>query len=378
MSVDLFGRPLSQREVTKSGPGRGPGRTRKTDDIRSRIEAGDCIEVLRRLADEGVQCDSCVTDPPYHLLPTMRRFQKTRTSGNGHLSKGFMGQQWDGGDVAFQPETWRAVSDVLRPGAFLLAFGGTRTYHRMVCAIEDAGFVVQDMIPWVYSTGFPKNKFQLKPAQEPICLAYKPGGERVLNTDECRIETSDYCDPDVAKRNKSSGWKGTTGWKTRDPDKTWASTNARNNQGRYPSDFVHDGSDEVLALLPRNENPESARPIVRNVGHFGNSGSGGPAGHGYEDASSVARFFYSAKPTDDEKVGDHPTQKPVSLMRWLVRLVTPEGGTVLDPFAGTGTTGAAAIMEGVDSLLIEREEKYLTGIDQKLSWARRRRSRPLY
>jgi hypothetical protein len=101
-----------------------------------------------------------------------------------------MGQQWDGGDIAFRPETWATVATILRPGAFLVAFGGTRTYHRLVSAIEDAGFVIQDQIAWLFATGFPKRRDMLKPAFEPIVLAYKPGGKRAMQVDECRIEAN--------------------------------------------------------------------------------------------------------------------------------------------------------------------------------------------
>jgi site-specific DNA-methyltransferase (adenine-specific) len=107
------------------------------------------------------------------------------------LSKGFMGKTWDGGDIAFRPETWVTVSSIMRPGAFLVVFGGTRTYHRMACAIEDAGFVIQDCIMWLYGSGFPKRRDMLKPAYEPIVLAYKPGGKRTMQVDECRIGTDD-------------------------------------------------------------------------------------------------------------------------------------------------------------------------------------------
>jgi hypothetical protein len=145
---------------------------------RARIIHGDCIEALRELRANSI--DACVTDPPYHLTSIVkrfgspnaapalsaaqRRFAKTggadRMPGSdqyGRLSRGFMGQRWDGGDIAFRPETWREVWRVLKPGAYLLAFGGTRTFHRMACAIEDAGFEVRDTVMWLYGSGFPKS-----------------------------------------------------------------------------------------------------------------------------------------------------------------------------------------------------------------------------
>ncbi len=110
-----------------------------------RIEPGDCTEVMARLKAEGVQVDSVVCDPPYHLT-------------SGGASKGFMGKVWDGGDVAFQPDTWRLAFDLLKPGGHLVAFSGTRTYHRMAAAIEDAGFEIRDQIAWVYGSGFAKSR----------------------------------------------------------------------------------------------------------------------------------------------------------------------------------------------------------------------------
>ena len=132
-------------------------------DGRIALWAGDCREVLARLPENYF--DSCVCDPPYHLQSIVKRFaktgrmDKTRTTSGPHqrTAAGFMNQTWDGGDVAFDPETWAAVLRVLKPGAFLLAFGGTRTYHRMACAIEDGGFVIYDCVQWLFGQGFPKN-----------------------------------------------------------------------------------------------------------------------------------------------------------------------------------------------------------------------------
>jgi len=130
-----------------------------------RVLDGDCREVMATLLDEGVQVDAVVTDPPYHLTSIVNRFgadnaapaKAGKTGVYARSSVGFMGQKWDGGDIAFRPETWRLVHDLMKPGAHLLAFSGTRTYHRMVCAIEDAGFSIRDCILWVFATGFPKN-----------------------------------------------------------------------------------------------------------------------------------------------------------------------------------------------------------------------------
>lgn len=126
-----------------------------------RLLLGDCRDVLRTLADASV--DSVVTDPPYHLTQASRgghaRTNNPEMPHGRHRigDKGFMGKVWDGGDVAFRAETWAEVLRVLKPGGHLVAFGGTRTYHRMVCAIEDAGFEVRDQLGWMYGSGFPKS-----------------------------------------------------------------------------------------------------------------------------------------------------------------------------------------------------------------------------
>jgi site-specific DNA-methyltransferase (adenine-specific) len=188
-------------------------------DGRVTLHAGDCLEVLAGM-DEG-SVDSCVCDPPYHLTSIVKRFGSTAESHlsvspdkdldkinskpHKRLSAGFMGKKWDGGDVAFRPETWAAVMRVLKPGSYLIAFSGTRTFHRMACAIEDAGFDIRDQIGWCFGSGFPKSHnlgngwgTALKPAWEPICLARKPftgtnaanmaeHGVGGLNIDGCRV-----------------------------------------------------------------------------------------------------------------------------------------------------------------------------------------------
>jgi hypothetical protein len=130
-----------------------------TDD-RITVHAGDCLDVLRTMADSSI--DSCVTDPPYHLTNNTG----TRSPYPGQYTPigkpkepkgGFMGKKWDGGDIAFQPELWAEVLRVLKPGGHLLAFGGSRTYHRLACAVEDAGFEIRDQIMWVFGSGFPKS-----------------------------------------------------------------------------------------------------------------------------------------------------------------------------------------------------------------------------
>lgn len=364
-----------------------------------RIEHGDCLDVMARLADEGLRVDSVVTDPPYHLASIVSRLgspdaapiQSKQTGVYARSSSGFMGQQWDGGDIAFRPETWRLAFALLKPGAHLVAFSATRTYHRMVCAIEDAGFEIRDQLAWMYGTGFPKSHnldgewegwgTALKPAWEPIVLARKPllgsvpdnmglFGTGAINIDGCRIHAPDaqggrYSGKRLApgaQVNATGDWKQETVYE------------GEMKPGRWPANVCHDGSDEVLdafaafgergALAPVHK--RSADKFRNTYGAFkGNVDEAGSTFRG--DTGTAARFFYSAKATAEDRAGsEHPTVKPVSLIRWLVRMITPPGGLVLDLFAGSGTTGAAAIAEGMQALLIEREEKYIADICRRL------------
>jgi len=348
---------------------------------------GDCLEVMKTLPDNSV--DACVTDPPYGLK--------------------FMGKKWDY-DVP-TVEQWKEVYRVMKPGAFLLSFGGTRTYHRMVVNIEDAGFEIRDQIQWLYGSGFPKsldigkaidkaagaerevigknpNGFgpnngaslthnmkehpnltspatpeaiqwdgwgtALKPANEPICLARKPLSEKTvaanvlkwgtggLNIDGCRVGTEEHI----------------VGMKGRKAD-FWAI--AKNYQeekivsGRFPANVIHDGSDEVVGLFPDTGNNSRVRRGQYDGGCFGGGLKQDDTEH--NDSGSAARFFYCAKASKAERGegNNHPTVKPLKLMCYLCRLVTPPGGTVLDCYVGSGTTGVAAQIEGFEFIGIDKD-----------------------
>ena len=289
--------------------------------MQTQLVNSDCIKHLKTLDDNIF--DSCVTDPPYHLTSIAKRFTNGTEAKHGkdgsfqRLSKGFMGQEWDGGDIAFTTELWKEVYRVLKPGAVLLAFSATRNYHRMAVAVEDSGFEIFDMINWIYGSGFPKRKNYLKPAHEPIVMARK-GVNPSLNIDDCRVPGYEW-DTSKNRRNTQQdsifkgGWKGKEG--------------GEKISGRYPANIIHDGLEEEWA-----------------------------------------KYFYCIKASKKEK-GDteHPTVKPVELMRYLVKLVTPKDGIVLDPFAGTGTTGEACILEDKKYYLIEREETYFKDIETRLN-----------
>lgn len=331
------------------------------------LHLGDCLEVLAGLPDNSV--DSIVTDPPYGLS--------------------FMGKKWDY-DVP-SVAIWEQCLRVLKPGGHLLAFAGTRTQHRMAVRIEDAGFEIRDMIAWVYGSGFPKSldvskaidkaagaerevvgRYRaavqtgvtgglngskadsdgvtwatitapatdaarqwsgwgtaLKPALEPITMARKPligtvaenvltHGTGAINVDGCRVG-------DEVRLNSSAGNKDLENRKTVTPISSHKETAGRECIGRWPANLIHDGSNEACLAL-----------------------------------KSGARFFYSAKTGKDDRETDnnHPTVKPTTLMAYLCRLVTPPGGTVLDPFMGSGSTGKAATVNGFRFVGIERDPAY--------------------
>jgi len=381
-----------------------------------------------------------VTDPPYGLA--------------------FMGKDWDHGvpGVPF----WRAVLRVLKPGGHLLAFGGTRTHHRLVSAIEDAGWEIRDTIMWVYGSGFPKSldvskaidkaagaerevvgpnpnnrpncagkqtrsmsapitvqpitapatdaakQWQgwgtaLKPAQEPICLARKPldnctvaanvlrHGTGGINVDGCRIGTEDNLNGGGYSGGDPTGmWReGAGGGLKRLPGQF------KQPQGRWPSNVIHDGSDEVVGMLDEQSGhiPPGKWNRTKGARPFNNQGKPTEAVEWKQvgDSGGASRFFYCAKASRAEResgceglpqacapktgagkritVGrskdialprgnHHPTVKPVALMRYLCRLITPPGGTVLDPFMGSGSTGMGCAKEGFRFVGVELDAEY--------------------
>lgn len=351
------------------------------------LHAGDSRDVLKTLANNSI--DSIVTDPPYALVSIVKRFansprsERTENTENpyGRTGRGFMGQRWDNGETAFATEFWAECLRVLKPGGHVVSFSGTRTYHRMACAIEDAGFEVRDQIGWAFGQGFPKSHnagdgwgTALKPAWEPIMLARKAligtvaanvleHGTGAINIDGCRvgIDASD----DIFAKNPH-----TVNQATNDIYGAFkAGSEYKVPAGRWPANIIHDGSEDVIAAFPNTEtNPGTLRSDAKTgdiayapIRSEGTVLSGG-------DAGSAARFFYTAKADASDRIGSkHPTVKPVDLMQWLVRLVTPKGGLVLDPFAGTGTTGEAAFREGMRSVLIEREEEYQADIRRRMA-----------
>jgi len=299
-----------------------------TSDNPVSVIEGDC---LARVADLPADAfDSLITDPPYGLS--------------------FMGKEWDHGVPG--ADFWAAFLRVVKPGGYLAAMGGTRTYHRLTCAIEDAGWEIRDCLSWLYGSGFPKGQGCLKPAWEPIVLARKPGPRVLpLGVGECRIGAPIAYKPGGWHHDHTindDGWTGGEQPADREP------------LGRWPANVVHDGSDEVLEAFAAFGEKKGA---VSNGKKKGN-GFSGPWGQqeqksGHNDTGTAARFYYCAKPSPEER-GDnrHPTVKPLALMRWVVRLLCPADGLVFDPFGGSGTTAVAAALEGRLCVTIEREPAY--------------------
>lgn len=304
------------------------------------IAQGDCLEIMPKLKADSF--DSVVSDPPYGL--------------------GFMGKQWDHG-VSGVP-FWTEAKRVLKPGGYMLVMGGSRTYHRLACAVEDAGFEIRDCLMWIYGSGFPKAKSCLKPAYEPILLCRKPVGKMVpLSIDECRIPTSETWSYN-ADRNGTT-FHGEHGERIKQTAaKRGAATIENNPGGRWPANVLHDGSEEVMEAFAVYGESKSKASMLGLTGAdekvFGKGRPDFDTFRGHDDAGTAARFFYAAKASKSERGEDnsHPTVKPLALMEWLVKLVTPKGGLTLDPFAGSGTTGVACQNTGRNCVLIEREPAY--------------------
>ena len=415
----------------------------------------DCIEAMKAMPDNSV--DSIVTDPPYEL--------------------GFMGKSWDASGIAFNVEVWQEALRVIKPGGHLIAFSGSRTYHRMAVAIEDAGFQIRDQIMWVYGSGFPKSHniskgidkaagaerevvgqttkarstsgksapptvggqtvyetwnettastdeaqqwdgwgTALKPAHEPMVLARKPlegtvannvltFGTGGLNIDGSRVASDDgfekAWDKPVSTNISAPGGK----YISEGAKHTVDLTSNRPVGGRFPANFIHDGSDEVVALFPDTGKSTGGRIGKKSMGDVTNV----PAGEyeagdpGYGDSGSAARFFYCAKAskrdrnegldgfevkrdhdgrkdggvggdnprnrTNNAKLNHHPTVKPTSLMQYLVKLVTPPNGIVLDPFMGSGSTGKACAYEGFDFIGIDQSAEYVAIAQARIDFA---------
>tara|TARA_B100000745_G_scaffold281315_1_gene213919 strand:- start:1273 stop:2409 length:1137 start_codon:yes stop_codon:yes gene_type:complete len=363
----------------------------------------DCLVAMQKLIDDGVQVDSIVCDPPYGLQFMGNEWDKlwrNSTDADQKYVENTKGQLTsrarklpdykasDPKQMQVWHENWAKLAfEILKPGGFLLAFSGSRTYHRMAVAVEDAGFEIRDQIMWLYGSGFPKSLnlgdgwgTALKPAHEPIVMArkfiegtnknnrekYGTGG---INIDGCRVEFSDNDDPRVDKEyfhNASPDFKPGLDKENSIGEKQ----KLHDDKGRFPANVMHDGSEEVMSGFP------NAKGAVSNGGaKIGETSNGviSPMRRGkltsYADDGSAARFFYCPKVSKSERGEDntHPTVKPQELMKYLCRLVTPKGGTVLDPFMGSGSTGMAAKDEGFEFIGIEKEKEYFKIAESRIN-----------
>ena len=400
------------------------------------IHHGDLFDVLPTIADETI--DACVTDGPYgigfmgrkwdtfkpgqvkqaHRLVKAEPIVSDNPNINGRRRSPAISPSQIEYDYSvkglreFQAftEAWgREVFRVLKPGAYIVSCGAPRAHHRMMCGLEDAGFEIRDCFAWLFGSGFPKSLnlgdgkgTALKPANEPIALAWKPfkgsitkcheqHGTAALNIDACRLVVNDE---DYARN--ASGDRGHEQNRGRQSEFGMTAGSA-SDIGRWPANVVMDDVaaaelDEQTGELTSGGTPESrsADKFRNTYGSF----KGGESENGIgRSIGGASRFYYVAKPSREERDmgchdlqprqrddsrkegnlgGDnprnrglqprgnfHPTVKPVELMRWLVRLVTPPGGVVLDPFLGSGTTGMACVYEQRQFVGIEREAEYV-------------------
>ena len=414
------------------------------------ILKGNSLDLLPTLADNSI--DAIVTDPPYEL--------------------GFMGKTWDNSGIAYSLELWQQCLRVLKPGGHLLAFSGSRTYHRMVVSIEDAGFEIRDMISWISNKTFPKSlnigkaidkaagakrevigtnpnvvrdskvsggsdfggftlansditapatedakKWDgwgtgLKPTVEPIVMARKPVegtvannvliyGTGGLNIDASRIQgITEKEMSHTPQKQQASNPIQFGGAKSGDVVSMYKA------EGRWPANLILDEQAAELVDEQSGQTKGVARKGYPGGSTFGGSQMKAETGEWYGDSGGASRFFYVAKaskrdrnegledfPQIDKREGlkqstpgsyqlndnaghpvkptqnFHPTVKPTELMRYLVKLITPPGGTVLDPFTGSGSTGKAAILEGFDFIGIELTEDYWPIIEGRLKHA---------
>ena len=423
-----------------------------------KLYQGSMLDMLEIIEPNSI--DSIITDPPYEL--------------------NFMGKGWDNAGISFQPDTWKKCYEVLKPGGYLLAFGGSRTFHRIACAIEDAGFEIRDTIMWLYGSGFPKSqnigkmydkkmgndreiigetktgktslgdgsgwdtsqnmkdikasgkiditkgssKFEgwgsaLKPSYEPIIVARKPfkgslvdnvikNGVGGINIDECRVGTNDKVKMNIRDTSScSDGWNRP--WmedKEKDRIRQEIAIEKANNLGRFPANTIltYDETDfdEVCGGFPNtktgNVKPHKNNGVKKDIFGFNKDFTYMLSNH-IGDSGSASRYFYCAKASKKDRdegleefeekntmcdrnpelasanmpqnrsgnlrKNTHPTVKPTTLMQYLVRLVTPNNGTILDPFNGSGSTGKAVMYENKERnknykyIGIELTEEYL-------------------
>lgn len=347
------------------------------------IYPGDNRDSLRLLAEAGVQVDGVVTDPPYHLTSIVKRYggetakraQKGRDGLFSRVSENFMHKTWDACEIERDPEFWKLVLDVMKPGAFCLAFSGASTSHWQGVAMEMAGFTMHPMIAWVYASGLPKGhcaalaidklmgatvvEFDgqrlpmtpeaeqwagwrygsqtLKPAFEPIFMAQKPIDQK-----------------SVARNLLVHGVGGINVDSLRIPVDAGEGSRKRDGATRFPPNVMLQDAQVVKEMFPSDKAGRSAHRFYSMFGGV--------------DTVDVPPVFYHPKAGREDR-GDskHPTVKPVGLLEKLISMIVPPEGVVLDPFAGSGTTAIAAGRQNKRAMLMESDDDYITYLGERFS-----------
>lgn len=382
-----------------------------------------CLTVMDNMEENSI--DAIITDPPYHLQSIVKRFGKSNsaeatTKNNdgsfARLSKGFMGKEWDGGDIAFRVDTWKKALRVLKPGGYLLAFNHSRTFHRMAVAIEDAGFEIRDAIMWLYGSGFPKSYDVSKGIDKmlgyerevvgvnPNAIGRKENKgkfqPKLDDDDNLNERPNEITAPSSPQAKQWNGY-GSALKPAYEPiimarkpiEKTIASNvlkwrvgainiddcgvgseEGNTVKGRFPANVIHDGSDEAVSDFSKYKGS------MMHTSNLKDKADRKPSDYIFpEDEGSASRFFYTAKASKKDRdegldidystnafqrgetlrKNIHPTVKPTELMQYLVRLVSPPNSVILDPFMGSGSTGKAVMIENN-----ERNSNYqFIGID---------------
>lgn len=370
------------------------------NDGRAVVYNGDCVAVLSEMADNSV--DAVVTDPPYGLnfmgkswdSPSMLGQMATGDEQRGAYAYGGTHSRGyaDNDNQKFQAWSTVWASEclrVLKPGGHLISFGGTRTWHRLAVAIEDAGFEMRDSLAWLYGSGFPKSHDvgkaidKLAGAKRTDGAREWSGGQRsggIMGENQGTQTRTIYTTPATPEAEQWDGW-GTALKPAFEPivlarkplaEKTIAKNVLTHGTGAINIDASRVGTETRINPAAGNK-PGGASLNMSVVGMPTDAPAKEASGrwpanvildeHAADHLAEAARFFYCAKAPKSERPEvngiKHPTVKPLTLMRWLLRLVTPPGGTVLDPFAGSGTTIEAALMEGFNPVGIEMDSEYV-------------------
>lgn len=386
------------------------------------ILEGDLLSILPTMPDNHF--DAVLCDPPYHLTAKSRNGspqpgdgRKTPFGRYGvRTDKGFMGQTWDGGDVAFRPETWGAVMRVMKPGAYLMAFGGSRTFHRLAVAMEDAGFILVDTLMWVYGSGFPKSANISKAIDKKMGNKRETIGVRKHPT----LTNTDFLEESANAAHGGNSWRHE--WELTAPacpeSEAWSGYGTALKPAYEPILLCRKPGEKTYAANAMKWgcgalNIDGGRIEVQGETLSGGAGvtwsrqrdgKGAPEHNGYapspegrwpanmmldEDAAGMldaqaaaSRFFYVTKVSTKERqagmgdlVNDHPTMKPIDLTRQLATLLLPpvradgQARRLLVPFSGSGSEMIGALLAGWDEVTgIEQSEKYAGITRERLAW----------